>query len=156
MAECPGASIAVITENEHGEHYVIAIQRDDDPAIPYPGRWELPGGRLERDETPEEGATRECFEEVHVIVDLEDIHGNDEHLIEDPVNTVLVVAVVSLEKVMRMKLGNEGQACKLLPLNEFLSNNDVIPEQRMRVRRYIQSVGAAALTHRNVALDKAC
>jgi 8-oxo-dGTP diphosphatase len=150
MAERPGASIAVLTRNEQGEHYVAAIQRDNKPDITYPGWWELPGGTLELGETPEEGAVRECFEEVRIAVDTGEIHGNDEHLIEDPVNTTLVVAVVALEKVLQMKLGDEGQNCKLFKLSDFLSDNSVIPEQRMRVKRYIESMGTSALTQSNL------
>ncbi|HSW92189.1 MAG TPA: NUDIX domain-containing protein [Candidatus Saccharimonadales bacterium] len=149
MAEHPGASIAVIAEYKYGEHCIVAIQRDDIPGLAYAGWWELPGGTLELGETPEEGAVRECLEEVNVVVDPEDIHGNDEHLIEDPVNTVLVVAVVSLEKVLQMRLGDEGQACKLFRLNDFLTDNSVIPEQRMRVQRYLYSITAAALAQYN-------
>ena len=150
MAERPGASIAVLTRNEQGEHYVAAIQRDDKPGLAYAGWWELPGGTLEYDETPEIAATRECLEEVNITVDPEDIHGNDEHLTEGPVNTVLVVAVVGLEKVVKMKLGDEGQDCKLFPLNDFLANDDVIPEQRMRIKRYLESIGGVALIHSDI------
>jgi 8-oxo-dGTP diphosphatase len=155
IAECPGASIAVITENNRGEQYVVAIQRDDKPDIAYAGWWELPGGTLERDETPEKGAVRECYEEVRVVVDPEEVHGNDEHLIEDPVNTVLVVAVVALEKVIQMKLGDEGQACRLFKLSDFLADSSVIPEQRMRVKRYIESIGTSALAQSNLAIANA-
>jgi 8-oxo-dGTP diphosphatase len=152
MAELPGASIAVLTRDTLGDLYVAAIQRDDTPEITYPGRWELPGGAREFDETPEEGAVRECLEEINVVVNPEEIHGNDEHLIEGQVNTVLVVAVVALEKVIQMKLGDEGQACRLFKLTDFLADSGVIPEQRMRVKRYIESIGASALTQSNMAI----
>jgi 8-oxo-dGTP diphosphatase len=146
MAELPGASIAVLTRDTLGDLYVAAIQRDDAPEIAYPGRWELPGGTLEAGETPEIGAPRECREEINVDIDPDEIIGNDKELIEDPVNTTLVVAVVAFAKVTAMRLGDEGQACKLFKLNEFLENPLVIPEHRMRVKRYLQSLGETALT----------
>jgi 8-oxo-dGTP diphosphatase len=145
MAERPGASIAVLTRNKVGNIYVAAIQRDDDPAIAYPGRWELPGGTLEPDETPEEGARRECGEEINVVVNPDEILGNDEDLIEEAVNTTLVVAMVAFTRANAMKLGDEGQACKLIKLNDFLDDSLVIPEHRMRLRRYVVAMGQSAL-----------
>lgn len=152
MAEFPGASIAVITENTQGECCVIAIQRDDKP-IAYAGWWELPGGTLEDGETPEIGSVRECLEEVNVEVGPDEIHGNDEHLIEDPVNTVLVVAFVSFKKVRRMQLGNEGQACRLFELHDFLNDANVIPEQKMRLQRYLHAMGNVALNEQLLHLQ---
>lgn len=147
MAEFPGASLAVITENERGGRRVVAIQRDDKP-IAYAEWWELPGGSLEIGESPEEAAVRECFEEVHITVSPDEIHGNDKLLIEEPVNTILVVAFVSFSKVLQMRLGDEGQACKQFRLTEFLRSPDVIPEQRMRLERYLRSMGTVALNER--------
>ena len=37
----------------------------------YPGMWSIPGGKLEEDETTQEGAKREFFEET--AVDIDDI-----------------------------------------------------------------------------------
>lgn len=147
MAELPGASIAILSENELGEHYVVAIQRDDKPDIPYPGWWELPGGTLEPGEDSEAGAVREGLEEVAIYVEPHEITGNDQHLVEGTgtPNTTLVVAIVSLEKVLRMQLGSEGKDCKLIELGNFLVDASVIPEHRMRLRRYLVSVGYAAL-----------
>lgn len=43
--------------------HILLIERSRDP---YKGTWALPGGFLEMDETAEEGAARELYEETHV------------------------------------------------------------------------------------------
>lgn len=138
MAERPGASLAVITENERGQHHILAIQRDENPSIPYPGYWELPGGTLEEGESPEEGAMRECYEELGVQVLPFEIHGNDRHLIEGTSNATLVVAMIEHKRALALHLGDEGVDCGVLPLHAFINHPGVIPEHRYRVRRYIQ------------------
>lgn len=146
MAERPGASLAVITENEHGHHHILAIQRDETPSIAYAGYWELPGGTLEEGESPEEGAMRECREELGVEILPHEIHGNDRHLVEGSSNATLVVAMVAYEKALTLRLGDEGMDCGVIKLNEFIKRKDVIPEHRYRVRRYVtQELGHLAV-----------
>ncbi|MGX8905875.1 NUDIX domain-containing protein [Streptomyces netropsis] len=48
---------------------VLAIRRSDN------GRWELPGGVLEIEEAPEEGACREALEETGIEVEVERLTG---------------------------------------------------------------------------------
>ncbi len=43
-------------------------QRPEVPGSPMPGYWEFPGGKCEGDETPEEAARRECWEEAGMRV----------------------------------------------------------------------------------------
>lgn len=147
MAERPGASLAVLTENENGLRYVLAIQRDNDPSIAYPGYWELPGGTLEpTDTSPEEGALRECLEELGVDVLPSEIHGNDHHLVEGISNATLVVAMIAYEKALTLRLGDEGTACAVMELDAFLEHPNVIPEHSYRLRRYVtRELGHLAL-----------
>jgi 8-oxo-dGTP diphosphatase len=43
---------------------VLLFLRDDDPGIPYPNMWDLPGGHVEEGETPLECICREMKEEM--------------------------------------------------------------------------------------------
>ncbi len=58
------ASIVILVNNE-GK--TLLILRDDIPQIIYPGYWTVPGGMKEPEETPEETAYRETFEETGFI-----------------------------------------------------------------------------------------
>jgi len=53
---------SIIFVNDAGQ--VLLLLRDDNPAIPYPNMWDLPGGHVEPDETPRECIVREMREEM--------------------------------------------------------------------------------------------
>ncbi|UQI48718.1 NUDIX domain-containing protein [Streptomyces sp. HU2014] len=60
-------SVAGAVVREDGR--LLAIRRADN------GTWELPGGVLELTESPEEGVTREVFEETGVHVEIDELTG---------------------------------------------------------------------------------
>src|SRR3954447_11594882 len=60
-------SVAGVVVDEAGR--VLVVQRRDN------GRWEPPGGILERDETLEEGVAREVAEETGLTVEVERLTG---------------------------------------------------------------------------------
>ena len=56
--------VGIILLNTGNE--ILLILRDDNPSIPYPNMWDLPGGHLEAGETPEETIRREMMEELEL------------------------------------------------------------------------------------------
>ena len=58
---------SIIFLNRKGK--VLLQLRDDIPSIPYPNQWDLPGGRVERDETPEACIVREMKEEIGLALE---------------------------------------------------------------------------------------
>jgi 8-oxo-dGTP diphosphatase len=48
----------------NSRHQVLLFLRDDRPDIPFPNVWDVPGGHVEPDETPEECIVREMAEEM--------------------------------------------------------------------------------------------
>ncbi|WP_415936275.1 NUDIX hydrolase [Streptomyces sp. 039-1] len=60
-------SVAGVVIGEDGR--LLAIRRADN------GTWELPGGVLELDETPEAGVAREVFEETGIHVEVDQLTG---------------------------------------------------------------------------------
>ncbi|MPY34375.1 NUDIX domain-containing protein [Streptomyces adustus] len=60
-------SVAGVVVREDGR--LLAIRRADN------GNWELPGGILELDETPEAGVTREVLEETGIHVEVDELTG---------------------------------------------------------------------------------
>lgn len=65
----PSHHVAVAGVVVGGDGRVLVVQRRDN------GRWEAPGGVLERDETFEEGVAREVVEETGVAVEVERLTG---------------------------------------------------------------------------------
>ncbi|PKN67619.1 MAG: NUDIX hydrolase [Deltaproteobacteria bacterium HGW-Deltaproteobacteria-15] len=55
-----GSSILFINDRRQ----VLLFLRDDRPDIAYPDMWDVPGGHVERDETPEQCIVREMKEEM--------------------------------------------------------------------------------------------
>ncbi|WP_391559269.1 (deoxy)nucleoside triphosphate pyrophosphohydrolase [Robertmurraya sp.] len=55
---------AVIIENEK----ILCAQRGPTKALPY--KWEFPGGKIEKDESPQEALQREIKEEMHCKVEI--------------------------------------------------------------------------------------
>ncbi len=53
---------AIILENDKGE-FLLAL-RDNKSWIPFPNHWDLIGGHVEEEETPEEAVKREYMEEL--------------------------------------------------------------------------------------------
>ena len=63
-----GCSIIFI--NSHKQ--ILLLLRDDIPGIPYPNMWDIPGGHVENNETPEQCIIREMKEEMDL--DIEGFH----------------------------------------------------------------------------------
>lgn len=75
-AAAPDVTVAglVVLADDSGR--VLLIQRsNDDKNDPAAGRWEFPGGHLEQNETPIEGAMREWREETGMILPAGDVRG---------------------------------------------------------------------------------
>jgi NDP-sugar pyrophosphorylase family protein len=62
LHETNGQGVSAILINPHGQ--VLLQQRDDNPAIRYPGYWSLFGGTIEDGEMPATAVTREVKEEI--------------------------------------------------------------------------------------------
>lgn len=78
---------------------ILWIKRGIPPAV---GKWAMPGGFMESDETPEAAASRELEEETGIIV-------NPESMILVSVSSILHVAQTHL--VYRCHLGEEPDFC---------------------------------------------
>jgi 8-oxo-dGTP diphosphatase len=82
MTQTPrhSVSVAAVITDDHGR--VLVIQRRDN------GAWQLPGGVLELDETPQAGVRREVREETNVEIEPQRLTGIYKNM------TIGVVALV--------------------------------------------------------------
>ena len=62
LRETNGQGVSAILINAHGQ--LLLQQRDDNPAIRYPGHWSLFGGTIEDGESPADAVAREVKEEI--------------------------------------------------------------------------------------------
>ena len=60
-----GASIIFVNSRSQ----VLLLLRDNLPDLPYPNMWDVPGGHVEDNETPEECIVREMSEEMNLAIE---------------------------------------------------------------------------------------
>lgn len=135
-----GASICLVARSPfHAGYDVLAIQRDNDPAIPYPNQWEFPGGTLDPGETAAGCALRELQEEVGLEIPEEwiDWEAFYPRARRDESGELIYTAFYGTE-VDRFKLpepvkGDEGQDCRWMPAATF-TGHQPIPGSIKRVK----------------------
>ncbi len=77
-----GCSIIFVNDDTQ----VLLVLRDDDPEIPYPNMWDIPGGHVEEGETPKVCIVREMKEEMGLdikgfrLFSVFDFHDRIEHV----------------------------------------------------------------------------
>lgn len=64
-----GSSIIFVNEKEQ----ILLFLRDNKPDLPYPNMWDVPGGHVEANESPDECIIREMKEEMDVDIDEFDL-----------------------------------------------------------------------------------
>ena len=119
---------------------LLTILRDDKVSIPWPNMWELPGGGREGDESPFECAAREVYEELG-------IHLNEDCLLWGKIypsvifegkQSVFMVGQLRQEQFDNITFGDEGQAYKLMPIEEFLKSKQAVPQLQERLKDYLK------------------
>ncbi len=119
---------------------LLTILRDNIPTIPYPNMWELPGGGREGQETPFECVAREVYEELG-------IHLNKDCLIwskiypstlQERQQSVFLVGKLAQDQFDSIVFRDEGQGYKLMPIEEFISTEGVVPQFQERVKDYLE------------------
>jgi 8-oxo-dGTP diphosphatase len=110
---------------------MLLILRDNRPDIPNPNSWTRPGGRLDEQETPDQGMARECQEEISLVP-------QDLHLIGIEDEKLIFLARLTDEEAKIVKLGNEGQKLDFFTLPEAAQLN-----VSSRLNHEIKSYGSA-------------
>lgn len=135
ISDFTGCKIALFCGDEF-----LTILRDDKASISWPNMWELPGGGREGDESPFECVAREVYEELG-------IHLTEDCLLWSKVyssmlfadkQSVFLVGKLAQDQFDKIVFGDEGQAYKLMNIEEFLTSSQVVPQLQDRVRDYLE------------------
>ena len=129
-----GCKIALICGDK-----VLTILRDDKDDIPCPNMWELPGG-CEGNESPFECAAREVYEELGIHLDEDCLLWSKIYpsVIFKDKQSVFMVGQLSQDQFDSITFGDEGQAYKLMNIEEFLTSSQVVPQLQGRLRDYLE------------------
>ena len=119
---------------------VLTILRDDKENIPCPNMWELPGGGREGDESPFECAVREVFEELGITLTEDCLLWSKVYpsMLYEGRQSVFMVGQLSQDQFDSIVFGDEGQAYKLMNIEEFLTSSKVVPQLQGRLRDYLE------------------
>lgn len=136
-----GAKLAILAKG-----HILTLLRDDDPTIPFPGMWDLPGGAREGAEKPLDCALRETWEEVFVRVSRDEIVWKRIYRNTTPGELAqwFFVAQPGWLSLPMPRLGSEGQAVKWWPVHEFLALPDGIDHLQDRLRDFLGDASASA------------
>ena len=104
--------------------------------------WELPGGGREGDESPFECAAREVHEElgIHLTEDCLLWSKVYPSMLYEGRQSVFMVGQLSQDQFDSITFGDEGQAYKLMPIEEFLKSKQAVPQLQGRLRDYLEEV----------------
>ncbi len=108
--------IMAFVTDRHGR--LLMHHRDQNPGIAWPGHWTPIGGWREGDESPEENAAREILEEAGIEVTGLRVVPGPHHELVSPLTRVLHAVWDGAESDLR--LGDEGLAVRMVPLDEVL------------------------------------
>ena len=135
ISDFTGCKIALLCGDS-----VLTILRDDKSSIPWPNMWELPGGGCEGDESPFECAAREVYEELGIYLNENCLLWSKVYpsMLFEGRQSVFMVGQLSQEQFDSIVFGDEGQAYKLMNIEEFLSSSQVVPQLQERVKDYLK------------------
>ncbi len=129
-----GAKIALICES-----HVLTYRRDDKPGIPFPGRWDLPGGGREGDETPIACALRELEEEFALVLTPDRVRWAQHYPPTEAGASAsyFFVAPVTREELSAVRFGSEGECWRVMPIVTFLSHPHAVTHLQARLSAYL-------------------
>ncbi|MCZ0960554.1 NUDIX hydrolase [Paracoccus benzoatiresistens] len=130
-----GAKLVLI----HGGR-LLTYLRDDKPGLPFPAHWDLPGGGREGGESPMECALRELREEFALVLPPDRLTGRSFASRQYPGwRSWLFQGELGAAEIAAIRLGDEGQDWRMMPLVDFAAHPRAVPQFRDLVGDLIAS-----------------
>lgn len=138
MDDFSGVKVALILGNQ-----LIAIQRDNKPGLAYAGMWDLPGGGRDAGETPFATVAREVQEELGITLREQSVRWLKAYpALKDPQQiSYFMVVTITDSDVAAIQFGNEGIGWRLVSLNTFMADGDVIEPLKQHLNNYLAIAG---------------
>lgn len=115
-------SVYALIQNDNGEYLLLRRSKN---SRTHPGKWDLPGGKVDPGETLEEAVTREVREETGLSVDLQAIAG--EVCFELPAKKVIAVVYETEDRASRVRLSHEHEDFDWFPVVQ-ISEMEELPD----------------------------
>jgi 8-oxo-dGTP diphosphatase len=116
---------------------LVVLLRDDRSDIPWPGRWDLPGGARDGGESPSACVLRETAEETGIVLRDTALDWARAYAVDQGVNWMFA-AHLPEARATDLRLGNEGQELARMSPREFASNPRAIPHFVERMQHYLE------------------
>ncbi|CAC9463247.1 Mutator mutT protein (7,8-dihydro-8-oxoguanine-triphosphatase) (EC / Thiazole tautomerase TenI-like domain [uncultured Gammaproteobacteria bacterium] len=115
-------AVAGVLRNKHQE--ILIAQRRKSQFMG--GFWELPGGKIEHKESPEQAITRELNEELGIQVKHSSLHQTMVHHYED---RIVELSIYNINQYQHTPIGLEGQTIAWARITD-LNNYQLLPTMR--------------------------
>jgi 8-oxo-dGTP diphosphatase len=115
-------AVVGVLHNSKGQ--LLIAKRQDHQFMP--GFWELPGGKIEQDESLEDAISRELNEELGVQVDKLSLHQTMSHQYHD---RLVELSIYNINEYQGLAKGIEGQQIKWIMPND-LYNYELLPTMK--------------------------
>lgn len=122
MAQVKGAKILVMRGDE-----TLIYCRDTDAGIVFPGLWDVPGGKVEPEETPRDCALRELAEETGLEIAPDRLSALSIYTPRPGVRVALFRLDLRPGETAALRIGAEGHSWRFEPLARFLARTDSVP-----------------------------
>jgi 8-oxo-dGTP diphosphatase len=129
----------VFREGEHCIEVLLVKRRKE----PYKDFWALPGGFLEIEETPEDGARRELKEETGLDIDILKEVGTFGEIDRDPRGRTITIAFYTFVKIQNIQLQARSDATNVkwtsikdLPEMAF-DHREILSEGLLKLKSHI-------------------
>lgn len=133
--EFHGAKVALFFGAE-----VLVYRRDNNPDIPFPDMFDLPGGGRENEESGTQCVVRETFEEFGIVVAAEDLTFVEAYpnWRAEGEQALFFVGKLTLDQLENVVFGDEGQYWMTMPVGKFLESDVAVPHLQQRLKQYLE------------------